>query len=300
MTATLAAMFIDEGKLKWESTIPELFPELEIHSDYKDVTFSMLFSHRSGMQRGLGIATQEPSQATAHLLKKGPEHKPDTQDSYSNVGYLVAAHALERISGKSWEVLMQERMFNALKMNSCGFGSTAPDSSETVPSQPWGHYSNKGVLTPDNEDNSPIWGPAGRVHCELKDWAKYIQLHIDGFHGKSSLVSAKSFKMLQSVYPSSEMNYTSGGWFRLERQWANGAALTHNGTNLLNYARVWIAPVKNAAIMVVTNMGGDETFSGSDETLNQTGLATNEAVGVLIDRNLREIEIIHNHHKYNP
>lgn len=287
MTATLAAIFIDEGKLKWESTLPELFPELEIHESYKTVTFDMLLSHRSGMHRGLDTKFDERGEAVAYLLKKGSEFKPDSVDKYSNSGYLTAAHVLERISGKSWEVLIQEKLFNPLEMKSCGFGLTAPDSSEAIPSQPWPHYSNKGVITPLNEDNDEIWGPAGRVHCALRDWAKYLKLHIDGFNGKSSLVSIKSFSKLQSVFPSSQMYYTAGGWFRLERQWASGAALTHNGTNLANYARVWIAPIKNAAIMVVTNMGGDETFKGDSETLNQTGLATNEAVGVLIDRHLK-------------
>jgi hypothetical protein len=45
--------------------------------------------------------------------------------------------------------------------------------------------------------------------------------------------------------------------------------------------------LKINSILVVTNMGGDETFSGTSETLNQTGLASNEAVVVLIDRHLR-------------
>lgn len=55
----------------------------------------------------------------------------------------------------------------------------------------------------------------------------------------------------------------------------------------MNYAWVWLAPNKNAAVMVTTNMGGDETFKGKDETLNKTSEAVNKAVGTVIDKYLR-------------
>jgi CubicO group peptidase (beta-lactamase class C family) len=88
MTATLAAIIIEEGKLKWKATLSDLFPELEIHEAYKDVTFDMLLSHRSGMFRGIP-QYEEIAQAmesasgviekravvSAHLLLKSPEFK---------------------------------------------------------------------------------------------------------------------------------------------------------------------------------------------------------------------------------
>jgi CubicO group peptidase (beta-lactamase class C family) len=277
MTAVLVATLIEQGKLKWTSTLEELFPDYPIHAQLKNVTIEMLLAHRSGLRRGLTGRFSTRAEAVRALLLEAPEKKPDTTDLYSNAGYVVAGHALEKIMNKTWERIIHELLFGPLKMSSCGFGTPTGNSEEAIPSQPWGHYSNKGVITPINEDNSEILGPAGTIHCSLSDWAKYLQFHLDGFNqGK------EKFKKLHTVYSGSQINYTPGGLYRLEREWAKGVAFTHTGTNLVNYANVWIAPNLNAGFMVVTNMGGDETFSGNDEVLRNTWKAMDETIGLLI------------------
>src|ERR1035437_364405 len=51
MTATLAAMLIEEGKLRWDSTIAEVFPELKhnMAKQYESVTVEQLLTHRGGV-----------------------------------------------------------------------------------------------------------------------------------------------------------------------------------------------------------------------------------------------------------
>lgn len=301
MTAMLISMFVEENKLSWNSTLPEMFPELTIHPSYHNVTLEMLITHRSGMPNGIPAyeniaeefkktktAVEDRALTTKYVLGLEPKYTPNTIDSYNNTAYVIAAHAIERISGKSWEDLTIEKIFRPLKMESCGYGSLS-DPQESSPLQPWGHYldTSRNEIIPYHKDNPEMWGPAGRVHCSLRDWAKYIQIHIDGFHGKDSLVKSSTFTKLQSKSELSQMDYTAGGWFRLERTWAHGPALTHNGTNLVNYARVWVAPVRKAAMLVVTNMGGDQEFTGNDETISKTALATNEAVSLLIKEHLK-------------
>lgn len=305
MTATLVATFVEEGKLSWDTKLSSFFPEIKLHPDYENVTVAMLLAHRSGMHRGFvdyhevadefrrsPNAMEDRRITSLHMLRKKPLHVPDSTDHYSNVGYVIAAHILERLSKKSWEQLIFERIFIPLDMVTCDLGQTS-NPEEKEPTQPWGHYrdnSKGGVLVPLDKDNPEMWGPAGRVHCNMRDWAKYLQIHLDGFNGKDSILKSETFKTLHNAFTTSQINYTAGGWFRLERQWAQGSAMTHNGTNLVNYARVWLAPKKNAAIMVFSNMGGDESFSGKDETLNQTGEATDKAVDAVIDLYLRDIK----------
>ena len=168
ITATLAAIIIEEGKLKWKATLSDLFPELVIHEAYKHVTFDMLLSHRSGMFKGIpqyeeieqamesasGVVEKRAIVST-HLLLKNPEFKPDTKDSYSNVAYVVAAHVLERITKRSWEELITDKIFSRLSMNSCGFGPLG-NIDEVTPSAPIAHISNQGVkrqLETGTDDN---------------------------------------------------------------------------------------------------------------------------------------------------
>ena len=51
MTATLAAMLIEEGKLNWNTTIADVFPELKGKMDkqYETVTVEQLLTHRGGV-----------------------------------------------------------------------------------------------------------------------------------------------------------------------------------------------------------------------------------------------------------
>ena len=51
MTALVAAMLVEAGKLRWESTVADIFPELSGTTDpaLKPVTFEQLLSHTSGI-----------------------------------------------------------------------------------------------------------------------------------------------------------------------------------------------------------------------------------------------------------
>ena len=51
MTALLAAMFVEEGKIRWNSTVSEVFPEFSANMDprLRRVTLEQLLSHTSGI-----------------------------------------------------------------------------------------------------------------------------------------------------------------------------------------------------------------------------------------------------------
>ena len=72
-------------------------------------------------------------------------------------------------------------LFNPLDMASCGFG--APATVDTTDA-PWGHRTAASEHTPGPPgpaaDNPPALGPAGTVHCTLRDWARFAQLHLRG------------------------------------------------------------------------------------------------------------------------
>ncbi len=44
------------------------------------------------------------------------------------------------------------------------------------------------------------------------------------------------------------------GWDTPKREWAAGTALTHNGSNTMFFTAIWIAPAKDLAVVVATNL----------------------------------------------
>ena len=51
MTATLIGMLVERGKLRWDITLAEAFPNMveDMHPDYRNVTLKHLLAHRAGL-----------------------------------------------------------------------------------------------------------------------------------------------------------------------------------------------------------------------------------------------------------
>ncbi len=264
MTATLAAILVEEGQISWDTTIGDVFPSAR--EEFRSVTLKMLLGHRGGFSPADKSAPEgmtwlevralpgTPSEARAEYVRRAleqpPHVKPGSAFVYSNMGYVVAGAMLERKTGKSWEDLMRSLVFERLEMKSAGFGPTV---------EPWPHRPDGAPVPPGPlADNPPLLGPAGTVHASLRDYAKFLQLHL----GSSNLLKPETLRELHS--PLAGQEYALG-WVVVERPWAGGPALTHAGSNTLNYAVAWLAPKKGFALAVVTNQGGDKAAKACDE-----------------------------------
>ena len=278
MTATLAAMLVEKGKIKWTTTVAEIFPELKgsMHADYQAVTLEQLLSHRGGVPHDLNAdglwgrlfndRRSTPSEQRMNLvrgvLSKAPEAKPGTKYIYSNAGVSLAGMMLERVEKTPWESLIKKMLFDPLGMTTAGFGVQA---SPGKIDQPWPHMlqNNKPVPIPpgDSADNPPAIAPAGTVHCSIGDLAKYVALHASG-EEKGTLLKPEGMKKLHQPMPGQEYAL---GWIVVDRPWGGGAVLTHAGSNNMNYTLIWIAPKKDFGVIVETNIAG----TGVDKALDQ-------------------------------
>jgi hypothetical protein len=54
----------------------------------------------------------------------------------------------------------------------------------------------------------------------------------------------------------------------VSRPWAKGTALTHAGSNTMNYCVVWIAPAIDLAVLAVTNSGAADAAAATDEAVS--------------------------------
>jgi len=273
MTAAHVAKLVQQGRLKWNTTVAGVFPELadKFHPDMRGVTMLHLLSHRSGLPPNLDLVRflgddvrLERLRAVREELAKSPQHKPGSHYEYSNLGYIIAGAVVERITGKTWEDAIWEEVFVPLKMTSAGLGGTGTRGRID---QPWPHYGD-GKPTPENGpavDNPPVMGPAGRVHCSIQDWARFIQDQLRGARGEPALLKPASYQKLHTPPVGGEYAL---GWLVVEREWGGGLVLNHGGDNGMNFANVWVAPQRDFAIMACINQGGDTGFKASDATVS--------------------------------
>ncbi len=276
MTATVAGMLVEKGKISWTTTIAQSFPEFvrDIHLDYQSATLEQLLANRGGAPnkppptlwmkawQATGTPAEQRLAFVKGILALEPEAKPGTKYVYSNQGYTIAGVMLEKASGKTWEELMRTMLFEPLGMTSAGFG--APASVGQV-DQPWGHTKGTAGIKPvppgPGADNPAAISPAGAVHCSLGDLAKYAIFHMAGERGASKLLKAETFRKLHAPVGG---DYALG-WVVTERKWAGGRALTHSGSNNMFYVVVWMAPEKNSAVIIASNIGVNDAAAGCDE-----------------------------------
>ncbi|WP_254513598.1 serine hydrolase domain-containing protein [Anatilimnocola floriformis] len=272
MTATLAGIYIDQGKLRWDTTIGETFPDLKakMQPEYAAVTVEQLLQNRGGVpteppaaawsrawQEKGSVAAQRREFITAVLAEK-PAASPGSKMIYSNQGYTIVGAMLEKVGGKPWEDLIAEQLFKPLKMKSAGFG---PPGVIGKVQQPWGHTLAKNEKKPSQGDNPPAIGPAGRVHCSLPDFASYVQLHLQSKE-VPQLLKPETLQRLHTPAPGGDY---ACGWVVVDRPWAGGKALNHNGSNTMWYAVMWLAPNKQFGVISAANIGGEAATKGCDD-----------------------------------
>ena len=271
MTAVVIAKLVEQGKLKWESTIGQVFPGMasEFSSDFAGITVIELLSHHAGLPENInwhlpalsGPIIEQRKRVLAEAAKAGLLSKPGSEFKYSNVGYVIAGAIAERVTGRPWEDLVEEIVFRPLGMSSVGFGGTGTPGKLD---QPWGHRPDGSPVASNGPamDNPPVMGPAGRVHCTLSDWGKFIADQLSGELGRGALLRPETYKKLHQ--PPFGGDYALG-WLIAERPWGGGTVFNHAGSNLMNYAVVWIAPKRDFAVLVTSNQGGAAAVKGCDD-----------------------------------
>ena len=282
MTATMIATLVEEGKLKWDSTLEETFPE---HRDrmkpvYRTVTLQQLLTHHAGIPTAdVGgwydrvVPMKDMLAARELILDAVTTHDPDappgTQCIYANAGYIIAAHMAEKVTGKTWEELMHERLFDPLGMKSVAFGAPAQKGKVD---QPLGH----GIagLPADfghAADNPLAMGPAGTVHCTIGDWAKFVILHLQAETGNARLLKPETFATLHrpgKAKLDGNVDYAMG-WMVFGVPSKAGATLMHAGSNTFWFCNVWIDPKRDAAILVMCNQGPPLASGAADAVLTK-------------------------------
>lgn len=260
MTAVLIGQQIEAGRLSLGTTMAQVFPKLRSNMNpaMAAVTVAQLLQHRAGLPHDLdwssfssaGSLVAQRKAAAERALSAKPLFPPGSEFQYSNVGYVMLGAVLERQTGQSWEQLIQARLFQPLGMTTAGFG---PPGTPGKVDQPWGHTLPFGFPLAIQADNPPIMGPAGRVHCSIGDWARFITLFLQPARPSTILRDAALTALLTSA-PGGDY---AGGWVLTQRQWAGGLTLVHAGSNSMWYCVAWVAPKRHFAVLVATNVAGE-------------------------------------------
>jgi len=198
-TATALGMLVEEGKLQWDAPVIRYLPEFAMYDPFvtRELTIRDLLVHRSGLGLGAGdllwwpASTYDRKEIVRRLRFIKPATSFRTAYAYDNVLYLVAGEVIERVSARTWEQFVQERILARVGMTASTVrhsDASGTDDVATTHAEVDGKMQAIGPMTSDNTN------PAGGINAGARDIAKWLLVQLDS--GKladgTRLVSART------------------------------------------------------------------------------------------------------------
>ena len=269
-TSAAIAILVDEGKLKWDDRVSKYLPEFETYDPYvtRELTIRDLLSHRSGLERGdsLWYGTEYSRE---EILRRTRFIKPTwslrSHFGYQNLMYLAAGQVVQKVSGKTWDEFVAERIFTPL-------GMTA--SSTTIRSFNGGSNVATPHMKADDKLISIPWrnidniAPAGSINSNVTDMAQWVRVQLGQgtFEGKKvfSTSTAREMHMPQTVmrlegaytmfYPEAHFLNYGLGWFLSD--YKGRKLVEHGGAIDGMRASVAMLPEEKLGVVILTNLHG--------------------------------------------
>jgi len=272
MTATCVGMLVDENALSWDTPVIEYLPEFRTSDEFatRSLTLRDMLSHNTGLPRHDATwYNVEKSDTTANLVERIRHLKlnksPRSLYEYNNLMFTTAGLVIERVTGKSWEKFIKERLFEPLGMQNSSATAQGLRSAENkaLPYQP----------TKDCPAGTPTlakyldfdgMGACGTVNSTIADMAKWASMNLNHgvFKGKT-IISEKGLKEIHTpnivqrmAAPIPEIPivcYALGWGARVYRGHYN---LTHAGGIDGFSTYISLLPNSNVGIIILTNIVG--------------------------------------------
>lgn len=132
-TSTLVMQMVEQGQIDLGAPITRYLPDYPKPNGDR-ITIHQLLNHTSGIPGFTELPefgkTARLPQRPAEFIKIFSRHdllfEPGSKFSYNNSGYFLLGVILEKVSGKSYEQLLRERIFDPLGMKQSGYDSSRP------------------------------------------------------------------------------------------------------------------------------------------------------------------------------
>ena len=270
-TASLIGMLNKEGKVDIDKSVRNYIPELKFYNDDMNdhITLHDMMCHRTGLPRHDISWYLFPTHSRDTLMQRIQYMEPSAgireKWQYNNFMFMMQGAVVEKISGKSWEDNIREKIFAPLGMNNSdvSLGEWTKSSDES-----FGYDVMKdSIIKKQDHYDIAAMSPAGSINSCVNDMAKWVSLWIYGgkLNGKEIIPSsyvneAMTVQMATGGgLPDKAMPevYFSGygfGWFLSSYR---GHYRVEHGGNIDGFsASTCFYPTDSIGVIVLTNQNG--------------------------------------------
>jgi CubicO group peptidase (beta-lactamase class C family) len=275
-SATLVAMLVDQGKVKWDDPATNYLPGFQMYDPYvtRELTVRDLLTHRSGLTAA-DLMLYDPHLNRDSILQRVRYVKPTysfrSHFGYSNLMYLAAGQLTARLSGSSWDDVLRDRIFKPLGMSRSNSSATLLDRLPNVATP---HDEIEDTVQTIPYFNLDAIGPAGSINSSAHDMAQWVRFQLAGgkVEGKP-LLSAAAFEEThtpQTIVPLEGFWKISAqdahllsygmGWFLYDH---HGRLIVQHGGNIDGMSSVVaMMPEEKTGLVVLTNLDQNELTYG--------------------------------------
>ena len=182
-TAATVGALVDDGLLDWARPLRDYLPDLRLHDPVVTDRVSVVdfLSHRSGLPRHDLAWIGHPGWSRAelvHRLRFLPLSR-DLRESwqYCNLGYMVAGHAVEALTGTGWEDYLRARLLTPLGMDR---SNLSVDDMEADADHATAYERRQGVIVPVPQRPVTALAPAGAINSCAVDMARWLLAQLGG------------------------------------------------------------------------------------------------------------------------
>lgn len=261
MTAALVATFVAGGRTTYGSSVLKVL-EIDpgnVAPGWDKITIRDLLEQTSGLTTetypgGFGWyedkrpIREQRRDYTRRVLALAPVDRG--KFVYANPNYVLLGAICEKLGGRDWERLIEERLFRPIGIENAGFGPCpkgGPQPHKAID----GGFSLLDV--DDVTDNAPVVNPAGSIHMPLREYAKWMKAVMD----ESGPLTRREWRDL--VTPTSIAGKYGAGWL-LVRHRERARFMVHLGSNTMNIMGCWIDFERKRAIAIAANGYSDEAM----------------------------------------
>ncbi|MFD4856149.1 serine hydrolase [Streptomyces atratus] len=233
-TSILAVQQIERGTLELEAKVASYLPDFA-GGGKQDITIRQLLTHTSGFRAWIPLYKAPTREGKLELLwKEVPANPPGTVYLYSDLNLISLQLVLEKITGRTQDVLLREQITAPLGMHRTRYNPPAswkPKIAATEDARlPWSGL-DRGLVWGEVHDENAysldgVAGHAGVFSCAWDLAILARTLLNGGIYGRARILSAESVDLLFTDFNTAFPGDAHGLGFELYQHWYMGAMAT--------------------------------------------------------------------------
>ena len=263
-TASLVADLVAQEHLNWSDTLGKLLPDLSLRPEIAGISLSELASHTSRLPKDppnrvdIDGVWRAYTRAELHAALADPALELVEPDwNYSNFGFAILGHIVERSAGKPFEQVLRERILAPLDMESTSI-ALSPERAEALAVHYW----------PEDDPLRPrtrwMFGDIagfGGITSTAADLSRFLAYQMNP-RSSPNLLNADAviaMRAVRFVFPDWRLGF-GRPW--IERRQADGTIVIEHGGEVDGHsAIIMFSPAQGVGVAATANLGQ----SGAEE-----------------------------------